>query len=141
MDGIQYKNKGLLLDVSHLAIASGDVVDGTSSLKAVNQALDELKEYKHQIRGIHLNGAFPGEGLKDLQIHKESPLIHLDVNEKFKKIIHEVSKLDTHIPLIDITSKQIIELIDPEFVVFEVLAKDKKELSFWLNKQNEALNR
>lgn len=139
--GVRYKNKGLLLDVSHLSIAQGDVVDARSSLEAVKKTLDELGALKQLIRGVHLNGSFPGDGLSRLQVHEVSPILDVDVNERFKQIIHEISKLDTHLPFHDEIAQEILGLIDPEFVVFEVLPKDLKELSDWILKQNEFLKR
>jgi hypothetical protein len=136
MDGIQYKNIGLMLDISHLAIHAGNVNRPEDLMHCVESMLATLGDYKDYIYGIHLSGSIPSNAMKVLHEKQESPLTNLPLQDCFNHVLQTISSMDSHRPLNHPVAKQIVDLLKPNVLVYEILPQSKEELSDWIHSQN-----
>ncbi len=117
IESIEYENKGLMLDTGHL----------------LNTNLD-IKSY---IKGIHLSKSISGEYVKS-QIEKYRK-DDADYSEIHNDIIYHVLKIDQHKPFTKQKIKKLIDIINPDYLVYEFITSSLEELSEFIKIQNEAL--
>lgn len=142
MDSIKYKNKGIMLDLSHMMITSPSIKTPREASDYIVNKIQDLGEIKDYIKGIHVNLSLPSTYMS--QNHKEKyKLISeiIDVKQKYIKTIEHIKKIDWHIPFDDESIRNIIQLIKPEYVVYEVLADEYKQLDEYMRIQNIAIGR
>jgi len=142
LDKIQYKNKGIMLDLSHLLITKPglrDLNEGTDYIIERLAALGDLKDY---IKGIHVNSALPDDYLLMDHTEKYQDMIaEADPLQRYFKTIGHIRNLDWHVPYDHHGIREIIDYIGPDYIVYEVLAKDLDELNHFMKVQNEAVGR
>ena len=61
--------------------------------------------------------------------------------EKYQKIIKHIKKIDQHLPYDDESIHEIIDLIKPEYIVYEFSANKYGLIDRYIHQQNEILNR
>lgn len=120
-----YDNKGLLMDTGHLMCAPQNIVDEEQGIDFV---LDTVK--KHGVLGkyfeaLHLHKSTSGNviaGLRDKKIVPKE-----DFYDKFAQSYAIILDIDQHRPLTSPRAKEILELVEPEYVIHEVSARSREE--------------
>ena len=69
----------------------------------------------------------------------KSPLLSSSLEDRYIHNLTTVGKLDIHRPFEDELLKDIIDIISPEFIVYEFLYQSKDILSDWIKTQNSYL--
>lgn len=140
IEKVQYPNKGYLVDVSHLTLNNSQVGTEEQAYCYIKETIEALGETKKWIKGMHLNKALPkhymqrnhGYLLKKYQETKDS-------RQKLTILKKHINALDGHIPFDHPVAKQIVDLIDPLYCVYETAPASRYELAYFIKKQNEAL--
>jgi len=142
IEQINYKNKGFLLDTSHLILTNPQISTEDQAVDYMREIVKGLGETSSYIKGMHVNKTLPKNYMSKN---------HLDKLEKYKNAKNQwdkinilkdhIGNLDIHKPFDHSAIKKLIDDIKPEFCVFEVSPDTKNELSDYLNRQNKALAR
>ncbi len=140
LDQINYSNKGIMLDLSHLILTNENIINFEIAEKYVEEVILNSLILKKHIRGIHLNSTFPflykknklNENIKKISLTE-------DRMERYKIIIDHITSLDSHKIYDDPSINKILKKLDIEYLVYEFKWKDKKELLKNLKEQNKVL--
>lgn len=140
IESIHYKNKGYLVDVSHLILTNPKIGREEQACAYIKKVMRELGDTKKWIKGMHLNKTLP----KFYMQRDASYLL-----EKYKKAKSKVQrqivlkghikKLDGHMPFDHPVALEIVNCIKPQFCVYETAPSSKHELAYFIKKQNKAL--
>jgi len=135
---INYGNKGLLLDVSHLMATK--CVDVISGIAYVHQILDGLGDLTDHIHAIHLNKTIAGPYFRS----DHSALLKEFRNRKdpsggFKATYKHIGQLDSHMPFEEKEVRSIIQRLKPDYLVHELSASSLDDLSEKLRTQMAAV--
>lgn len=137
LENVNYANKGYLLDISHLILTNPEIRDENDCYTYVKKIIEDLGEVAQSIKGVHLNKTLPRNYRKQdhtfLVERYESATTKIHRNKILKQ---HIQKLDPHQPFDHPVAKDIIELINPEFCVYETNPEDVYELAFFVKKQN-----
>lgn len=135
MQGVHYRNKGLLMDLSHLAIGNGKIYSDKDLMQLIDATLLNLREYKNAIRGFHCSSPFVG----DIFVRKQSkdhphgvPGLDFTVDEQFERVLKFIMEMDTHKPIGQDVIEEIIKRYSPEWLIHELLPTSLEELWTWL---------
>ncbi|WXR62245.1 TIM barrel protein [Peptostreptococcaceae bacterium AGR-M142] len=134
IESIEYKNKGFLLDLSHLIITNHEIKNENEACSYIKEKTKNIKKY---IKGIHINRtAFNDYINKDYKMLYEDYMNLKDDNYKrYKLLINHMKSLDPHLPYLHNSLKEIIEYINPLYKNLEISFNSKSELENILNEQ------
>ena len=139
---IDYPRKGFMLDISHLMITNCNLRDEEGACNYILETIEALGELKKYIRGIHLNKSLSGEYLQQSHKNKEQKLRSLsNVWERYMEARQHIIQIDQHLPFAHPGIKEIIELVAPDYLVYELLADNLTNLERFIAVQNKALGR
>lgn len=142
LDQINYKNKGIMLDLSHLMITNPSIKTPREATDYILEKINALGDLKEYIKGIHLNMSISGDYIKKNHEPTYKEIEQLSNGfEKYQKIVEHIKKIDQHLPYDDKGIHEIITLIQPEYIVFEFSSKTYQEIDRFTHKQNKILNR
>lgn len=142
LDQINYENKGIMLDLSHLMITNPKLKTAQEGAEYILDCIEKLGSLKDWIKGVHVNLSLPGDYLlKDHQAQYEEILATEDQFERYLKTVGHIKKIDWHVPFDHPLVKNIIESVTPEYIVYELLAKDYESLDAYMAIQNQAMGR
>jgi len=142
LDKINYKKKGIMLDLSHLMITNPNLKTPREATDYILEKIHELGELKEYIKGIHLNMSLSGEYIKEDHLIKYKDISKMANGfEKYQKIVDHIKRIDQHLPYNDSSIHEIITLVNPEYIVFEFSAKSYEEIDEYIHEQNKTLNR
>lgn len=138
IENIQYENKGIMLDTSHLINTNLEINNEEEGIDYLIDTVNNLGEMKKYIKGIHLSKSNSSEYVKS-QICKYNDL-ELDIDEMNEKIIYHVMEIDQHNPFTNKGIKKLIDIINPEYLVYEFITYSIDELREFIKIQDEALD-
>lgn len=140
LDKIKYKNKGIMLDLSHLMITNSDLKNAKEATDYILNKIKGLKEIKKYIKGIHLNMSLSGEYLKKDHSKTYDQIKILEGNlERYKMITNHIKMIDKHLPYNHKSINRIIDFINPKYIVYEFNANNIEQLESYVKLQNEVL--
>ncbi len=140
LEKIHYKNKGYLLDVSHLILTNPKIGTEEEAYRYIKKVVEALGATKKDIKAIHLNKTLPKHYMgRDhsyiLKKYQEAKWGY----DKDKILKSHIKQMDGHQPFVHPIAKKIVELIQPDFCIYETSPQDRYELAYFIKKQNEAL--
>lgn len=134
---VHYKNKGIMLDVGHLMCTNLELKDERQAIEYIHKMLDEHDILCRYIKGIHLHQSLSGEYVKEnISIVPDLPE---DYFKKFSVGYKHILNIDTHQPITNIGIKSVIDRINPDYLVHELAAPDRKEKERVLQIQTDTL--
>ncbi|NLZ92979.1 MAG: sugar phosphate isomerase/epimerase [Firmicutes bacterium] len=137
---VSYPNKGFVLDISHLMITNPALRTEQEACQYIMQVVEGLKELKQKIMAVHLNKSLPGAYFMEDHRKKVDEICKLpSFWEKLSFIRPHISAIDWHVPFECSEIKQVIEMINPKFLVYELLAHNLAELEEMITIQKAAL--
>lgn len=138
LDGIEYKNKGIMLDTGHLFHTNRRIRNQQEGLDYIKRQLDRHGKLTEQIRGIHLNQSITGE--YEQRIISDPPLLESDYSKRQWQLLDHVLQVDLHQPFTCPGVKGLIDRIAPEYLVYEFISRNRSEHLRYLKQQSDALN-
>ena len=140
IEQIQYPNKGYLVDVSHLILMNPSIGTEEEAYRFIQERITALGEVKALIKGVHLNKTLPKfYRRRDPQALSDRYESEKDEARKLAILKKHISALDGHQPFDHPIAAKIIELIEPEFCVYETAPSTRYELAYFIKLQNKAL--
>lgn len=141
LDKIKYKNKGIMLDLSHLMITNPDIKDLDHGTDYILEVIENLGETSSYIKGIHINKSLPNDYLKKNHIDKYYEVLASDGIEKYIKLMSHIKRIDWHVPYDHKGIQAIINRVNPKYVVYEVLSNNIDQLDAYIKLQNQMVGR
>ncbi|OON96341.1 MAG: xylose isomerase [Epulopiscium sp. Nele67-Bin005] len=140
LSGVKYKNIGFVIDISHLTLTNPQIDNEKKCFDYISKVVNNLGEIKPYIYGVHLNKTLPKHYMKQNHLYKlEKYQSTTDKKLKHKILMEHVNKLDPHQPFDHPIAKEIVEVINPQFCVFETNPQTIYELNYFMKIQNKAL--
>ena len=142
IEQINYKNKGYLLDTSHLIITNPEIWNENQAVEYMLKVVKDLGDTKSYIKGMHINKTLPKNYMRQNHLYKLESYDNAKTDWQRTGVIRKhVGSLDIHQPFDHPAIKKLIDEINPDFCVFEVTPHARHELAHYLNLQNKALGR
>lgn len=141
IDGIEYKNVGIMLDTGHLMNTNFELRSEEEGVKFVIDTIEDLGELKEYIKGIHFHCSLSGEYTKNMLLEsKELNYKDMDFNEMESLVYDRLMKIDWHKPFTEKCAKDIIDYVQPKYLVYEFVTDSLEKLQAYIDKQNESIN-
>lgn len=142
IEQINYKNKGYLLDTSHLILTNPEIWNENQAVDYMRKIVRDLGETSSYIKGMHINKTLPKNYMRQNHLYKLENYQNATTPwQKTGVLKKHIGSLDVHKPFDHPAIVKLIEDINPEFCVFEVTPHARHELAYYLNQQNKALGR
>ena len=140
LDQINYSDKGIMLDISHLTLTNKNIKNFKMAKDYIEKIILDSSILKKHIRGIHLNSTFPFLYRKNkLKDNQNKMILTKDRIDRYKIIMDHITNLDSHKIYDDVSINKIIEKLDIEYLVYEFKWKNKNQLLLNLENQNKVL--
>lgn len=138
LNKVEYPNKGFMLDTAHLINTNLYIKDEKEAVKYIIDTIENLDELKSLIKGIHLNCSLSGEYVREQINNKKRQRKEFDLNPMSEETFMHVFRIDSHKPFTDRNVKKLIELINPEYLVYELIASSTEQLEEYIKAQDRA---
>lgn len=136
LEEIQYPHTGFVLDTGHLMNTNRSLRSESEALTYIRSIIESMGSLRQKIKVIHLNsslsGAYVEEALNNPLLYDET----LAFNERYFKAFSHIGKIDEHKVFKDRGIKELIQWIDPEFVVLEFMTGTLQEAEQMIAEQN-----
>ena len=129
---IRHPKVGIMLDTGHLMNTNPELQDERQGVEYVLSVLGKLGTLSNSIQGIHLHQSLSGAYVKQSRCQTAPPV---DLAASMAHIM----QIDQHRPFSDSAAKQILELVQPEYLVHEFIVASREELVVNTNLQRKAL--
>ncbi|MFR8620268.1 MAG: TIM barrel protein, partial [Romboutsia timonensis] len=137
IENIEYKNKGIMLDTGHLLNTNLDINNEEEGIEYLIETISNLGDMKDYIKGIHLSKSLSGKYVKEqIEKYKNKDIGYSEVNNE---IIYHILNIDEHKPFTNNKINNLIEMINPKFLVYEFITTSLEELSDFIKTQNKVL--
>lgn len=134
---IKYKNTGFMLDTGHMLNTNLELKNSDEGVDYILGNLENLKEYKNYIYGVHLNLSLSGEYVKrSIELNKER---RLNLKEVLNEIYFHVEKIDYHFPFDNMRIKEVLKELPLKYLVYEFIARDEISIERAVEKQEKIL--
>ena len=137
LENIRCKKKGFILDIGHMMISNPFLSSYWEAAEYIKKNLNERPAVLSNIKGIHMNGSLSGKYLQAVRRGEGMRDIEGDFWERYTNAYHHITRIDLHKPFADTAIQDIVELINPDYLVFELLAKDLPTLEGYLDQQRK----
>ena len=135
LEDIRCQNKGFMLDIGHMMITNPKLWTYEEAVEYITAVLRDRPEMLSNIKGIHLNGALTGDYLQATMRGEGLRDIEGSFGERYANAYHHVTRIDSHTPFADVSIQKVIRLVNPDYLVFELLAKDLPTLEKYITEQ------
>lgn len=134
---IKYKNIGFMLDIGHMLNTNLELKNSDEGVDYILGNLENLKEYKNYIYGVHLNLSLSGKYVKrSIELNKER---RLNLKEVLNEIYFHVEKIDYHFPFDNMRIKEVLKELPLKYLVYEFIAQDEISIERAIEKQEKIL--
>ena len=134
-----YENKGLLMDTGHLMCAPQNITNEEQGIDFVLSTVKNHGELAKFIKAIHLHKSTSGDVISELK--KKTIIPKEDFYDRFSQSYSIILDIDQHRPFESPRAREILELVEPEYVIHEVSAKNREEKLEKVLTQMKALGR
>lgn len=123
LDQVEYRRKGLMVDIGHLLHTNLNLTTEQDACSYVHQILNQHEYLIPYMKGVHLHQTLSGQLVKDTL--KDPPKLVEGYHQKFAQVYEHIGKVDSHLPFTDHCVTSLIDRIDPDYVVHELMVKDR----------------
>lgn len=134
-----YENKGILIDTGHLMCAPQNI---TTEEQGIDFVLDTVKkhgELAKYFNALHLHKSTTGNYISKLKTMNIIP--KKDFYDRFAQSYDIILNIDQHLPFESERVQEILELVQPEWCIHEVTAKNREEKLERVLRQMKSLGR
>ena len=122
MEKVKYRNTGVMLDIGHLLNTNTGLRTIDEGVDYIHKVLDLYGDLSF-IKGIHLHQSLSGEYVQDLMRTWTPP----EGSYYDRRFAVDIYKIDNHRPFVSARVNELIERIQPEFLVLEQVSCDRFE--------------
>lgn len=134
MDGVNYKKKGIMLDTGHLMHTNEELKTLKEALEYIKAVVSKLGPLKEYIKGIHLHQSLTGERAKSM---RDSNIeLKQDYWERMCQVYEYIFQLDEHKPFVCEGIREFIEVMNPQYLTYELITRNREEHEDYLKQIN-----
>ena len=137
MNGIRYKNKGIMLDIGHLMHTNRNLAVYGDALRYIEAMLDVHADLCRYIKGVHLHQTFSGEHVEKML--SRNILLEGDYTQRLMVSFAQIMQIDAHEPFLHPGIARLIQRIAPDYLVYEFMTMNRDQHEKSLLLQNEFL--
>lgn len=142
LDGIDYDNKGIVLDIGHLMNTNTRLRTQADGVRYVNDMLDDEGELSDQIRALHLHQSLSGEYVENNAYRFSQEFLDAESFwDRYSISYRHVLQIDRHQPWTDPSIVQVIDRISPDWINNELSAYGRRPHQEALKTQMDTLRR
>lgn len=135
LDGVAHCNCGIMLDTGHLMNTNPNLRTEAEGVDYILNILENLGSYAQFVRGIHLHKSLSGKYIGRIQ-NEPKPL---KTEYSMEEVMHHVLRIDEHRPFTTSAVHDIIDYVQPEFLVHEFMYRSLIDWEQKLSQQLQAL--
>lgn len=141
IEGIKYPYKGFMLDIGHLMNTNINLEDENQAVEYIVDVLEQLGEVSDYIEGIHLNSSLSGEYVKSV-INSTCSHRYERINDfaQYDELCRHIMNIDHHLPFISPSINKLISIVNPQYLVYEMLTDSIATLEKYVQIQNNVLD-
>lgn len=124
LNGVHHQKVGVMLDTGHLLNTNQALRSEEEAVQYIVKTVENLGELKRYIKGVHLHCSLSGDYVKASRQQARDNACNINIME-------HILNIDRHQPFTDKAAKEIIALIQPDFLVHEFM---QCSLEDWQNK-------
>ena len=114
-----------------------DINNEEEGIEYLIETISNLGDMKDYIKGIHLSKSLSGKYVKEqIEKYKNKDIDYSEVNNE---IIYHILNIDEHKPFTNNKINNLIEMINPKFLVYEFITTSLEELSNFIKIQDKVL--
>jgi sugar phosphate isomerase/epimerase len=140
LDGIQYEDKGILLDTGHLMNTNLTLRTQAEGIEYIHQMLDEHGMLCSKIQGIHLHQSLSGVYVKTHTGAVPEDFTG-DYITRFGKSYRHILHIDQHLPWTDPDIASVIRRLQPKWLTHELSCANRAERERAVGIQKETLRK
>jgi hypothetical protein len=133
---VEYKNKGILLDIGHLLHTNTALKTLDQGLEYIHGILDRYEDISC-IKGIHLHQGLSGAYVEGVLCNPFP--ISEDYFQRFGDIHQHIYRIDQHKPFLHPCIADLVHRINPRYLVLEQISTTREEHEEGLRQQMEYL--
>lgn len=132
LEGVAHPRVGIMLDTGHLMNTNPSLTTEEEGVAYIIDTVKALGKYKERIKGIHLHRSLSGEYVRRSRqkLKKEYTMA---------ETMSHVLRIDEHLPFTSPAVRQLIQYIQPEYVVHEFIQTSLQDWHEKINRQQQAL--
>lgn len=139
LDGVHADKKGFVLDIGHIMNTNTGLASEEQAVEYILDALGRLDgTVRKAIVAIHLNSSLTGQYVINA-VKNVPPAPPGGYRERLLQAMGHVSRIDRHEPFLHPSIRRVIDLIQPEFLVYELAYDALPALDQAVRAQNEAV--
>lgn len=135
-DGLQYEKVGVMLDVGHLLHTNMALRTADEAVDYIHSILDQYEDLSF-IRGIHLHQSLTGAYAARLQETWQP--VSGTYTQQLWEVMGHIFQIDTHKPFLSPRIREIIDRIQPDYLVWEQISSSRAAHSDQLAQQQAVL--
>jgi hypothetical protein len=124
LEKANYPNVGVMLDIGHLLNTNTALRTIDEGVEYVHEVLDLYGDLTF-IKGVHLHQSLSGEYAEELMRSWTPP--EGSYKERSLSVFTHIFKIDTHQPFVSERVNELIDRIQPEYLIIEQLSSDRFE--------------
>ena len=133
LDKVHTEKKGLMLDTGHLLHTNLELKNQRDGLEYINRMLDEHQDLLKYIKGVHLQQSITSEFVKEM---KKTPIEwEKDYYGRWCQVFAYIFQIDLHQPFTEPGVSQMVQRINPQFLTYELISRDREEHERLLREQ------
>ena len=121
---VRYPRLGIMLDVGHLLHTNTALRTPAEGAKYVRKVLSQYPD-RSMVRGLHFHQTLNGAYVEEQKKHP--PVLAGSYNEKSGAAAEYVYHVDSHDPFVGREAEELIDWLDPEYLVYELLSADRAQ--------------
>lgn len=137
LDSVNYKKKGLMLDTGHFLHTNPELRTQAEALDYLHGMLDRHADLIPWIRGLHLQQSLTGAYIKEWL--KETHIPDPDPGRRMCQVFEHIFRMDQHLPFTVPGVKELVQKVDPEYVTYEYISRNREEHAAYLKAGSKAL--
>ena len=130
--GIRYPKVGVMLDVGHLLHTDMALRTEDDAVDYIHRVLDRYEDLSI-IKGIHLHQSLTGHYAAELQNNWQPA--EGDYTTRLWEVLGHIFRIDTHKPFRSPRIREILDRVQPEYLVWEQISADRAQHGAQLTQQ------
>lgn len=139
MEGIKYPHKGFMLDIGHMMNTNTQLSTELEAVAYIQSQLSALGDSAQWIKGIHLNSSLSGDYVETIRKTGGDFKPEDSFFDQYMQAFGHIGQIDRHEPFKASQIRQVVEQVQPAFLVHEFTVQDVAQLETYLQIQNRAL--
>ena len=137
LDGVAYRNKGIMLDTGHLLHTNTAIRTQEEGLEYIGRMLDTHGSLCDNIRGIHLNQSLTGEYCE--RTISKPPKLGDTYAQRCEQMFWHAFTVDQHLPFTCEEIDKLIARVAPQYLTYEFITTDSEQHRMFIEAQRLAL--